>query len=84
MNKPSKIDNTLQVNNIETRQENEENNYHFLKRLFIDNKSNFSFVQKIQEYYHSYAYKQVIGAMILAWILIGYIWTTTISLLFNN
>ena len=76
MDKIEKIVSNLESNNIETRQinRNEENNYHFLKRLFIDNKSNFSFVQKFREYYHSLSYMKIVFSIISIWFLLGYIY----------
>lgn len=76
MDKLEKIISNLESNNIETRQtnRNEENNYHFLTRLFIDNKSNFSFVQKLREYYHSLSYMKIVFSIISIWFLIGYIY----------
>ena len=76
MDKLEKIISNLESNNIETRQtnRNEENNYHFLKRLFIDNKSNFSFVQKLREHYHSLSYMKIVFSIISIWFLIGYIY----------
>lgn len=69
--KKQKVDETVESQNLEEKQ-NKEKNYHLLKKIFIENNdSNFSFIKKHQNHYFFYTTVKAFIAFGHAWFLIG-------------